>query len=224
MPHGVAADATTDMPAPVGNRPAQDARQVDAPSAGGGDWRGGDDATDFLGLDLEIAPSATPAADAAVDAATDPKAADGVLDDQASSSWLLSLDDASAGQAGLEPVAPDPPETTEAESADEESQDEPVVAPTGASWNKTEAPRRTRGKRAVLVLSAAAIAALALGAYQWNQHKHAVLDESILVNAPRSTKTQKSVRSKNDADIAANATHAGATPTTSASNDAQATP
>lgn len=224
MPHGVAADATTDMPAPVGNRPAQDARQVDAPNEGSGDWRGGDDATDFLGLDLEIAPSATPAADSMVESAAAPAATDGVLDDQASSSWLLSLDDASAGQAGLEPVAPDLPETTDAESGDEDSQDAPAVAPTDAPWNKTEAPRRTRGKRAVLMLSAAALAALALGAYQWNQKRHALLDDSILVNAPRSTKTPKNVHSKNDADIAANTTHAGGTPSTIASNDAHATP
>jgi hypothetical protein len=134
----------------VGNRPAHNARHREAAPATSVGWRGGEDATDFLGLDQEVQ-NARATGSAALELGQRQAAAPVGLDPE--QSWLLSLDDARAGIAGLEPVAGDPAHTAE-EGAD-------LPAPLETSWSE-EAPARSRS-RTWLVRAMAAVVLAAVG-------------------------------------------------------------
>lgn len=87
-----------DPVAPIANRPANAGQTVDTTGHTRQDWRGAQDASDFLGLSQEIsssqlsAPSLTSTDGSSVDPASD-------LPGGPSSSWLLSLDEARAAGA-----------------------------------------------------------------------------------------------------------------------------
>ena len=139
--------AEFDLDAPAGNRPAQNARHVDATAALPREWRGADNAADFLGLDQEVqAPTAT----APAYGATQPGAP---LEAGApTNSWLLALDDAQSGAAGLDPIA-DPG----ADGAD-------LPAPLETSYAETAPKRRVGG---LLMPAIAAATLLGLGVALW---------------------------------------------------------
>lgn len=83
-----------------GSRPAQNARQVDSAKDLPKEWRGAEEAADFLGLEQELRGSADdgvqPGADIASDAAAPGE----------SVHWLLNLDESPT--TAVEPVVPDP--------------------------------------------------------------------------------------------------------------------
>jgi hypothetical protein len=221
---GVESAANTELPPPVGNRPAQDARQVDAPNPVDGDWRGGEDATDFLGLDLEVGagaanvatttPSSTDSETVSADAAPAPT-------DPSSSSWLLSLGDASRAKAGQQAVAEEASETTAITESTEstETSETETGEPSAEEWTETEggdptpdgaestdarpadseAPRRGRRRPVVLALAALVVAAAAVGAYQWEESQNSNPDEPLLVNGTHPA-TTKHAPSKTPAD------------------------
>lgn len=152
-----------------------------APTPVAADWHGSDDATDFLGLDLEVgasgqAPAAVPLAEtqaAAVDTGAPPAA------DQASSSWLLSLDEANTGQPEPDPVAP--------EAVQEFTDEDPapaLEAPVESAWPERVRPRKSRKKTAVLALTFALVALAAGAAYLWNERTQGVSDAPLVALVP----------------------------------------
>jgi hypothetical protein len=230
MPETVATGASTELPAPTGNRPAQDARQVHATNQIDGDWHGGDDATDFLGLDLEVAGAA------AIPMPTDestpaPSAADAQpARDSASNSWLLSLDEAQAAQHEIDTLDQDPteeeldPAASEADVLDPNALDEDPLAAQGAltdaSWPEREAPRKARGKGRLVAVSIVVLAAAAFGAYQFKLRSQVVPDAPLVAQTPASGHKQPVRPPKNPSDA-----HGGATqPPVPVSTDAHTTP
>lgn len=95
-PSGASIDAST----PLGNRPANNARRSDSADAIPRDWRGAENAADFLGLDPEVAGTLLPSPGSAARAAAEAAGAAG--GPNASQSWLFGL----AEGAAAEPLAP----------------------------------------------------------------------------------------------------------------------
>jgi hypothetical protein len=210
MQQGVAPPAAS-AAAPAGNRPAQNARQVASQNQIDDDWRGGEDATDFLGLDLEVAPGSTPEAMLApTPVLVEEAGADAPPAEQADSeSWLLSLDDKSAGQAGHAPVADGSEEPTETFEGDED----PLVAPPlEASWTDTEAPRRARRKRVLAAVCGVLIVGAAAALYQWKARPDSAIEEPLIAQLPTPHSTAHTSATKPDA---------GSKPSTSKHADAQ---
>jgi hypothetical protein len=210
----VASGESAERAVPIGNRPAQDARQVDAPTQIDADWKGGDDATDFLGLDLEVAPASTAPAFApngTSSNASAPEAQAPAGDNAASSSWLMSLDERNAGLAGIEPavaesVAVDSEQLAEPEQPEEEAT-EALAPATGAaldaSWSDAEFPRRQRKKRVVLV-AAGLLTVAALAAYQLRDQWMPAPEKQLVALTPPAAKphdahTARDTSSKSDA-------------------------
>ena len=211
MQQGVAPPAAASAAAPAGNRPAQNARQVASQNQIDDDWRGGEDATDFLGLDLEVAPGSTPEAMLApTPVLVEEAGADAPPAEQADSeSWLLSLDDKNSGQAGHAPVADASEESTETFEGDED----PLVAPPlEASWTDTEAPRRARRKRVLAAVCGVLIVAAAAALYQWKTRPDGAIEEPLSAQLPTPHSTAHTSATKLDA---------GSKPPTSKPADAQ---
>jgi hypothetical protein len=227
MQQGVAPPATTSAAAPAGNRPAQNARQVASQNQIDEDWRGGEDATDFLGLDLEVAPGSTPEAMLAPSPVlVEDAGADAPPAEQADSeSWLLSLDDKRAGQAGHEPVADTAEESTETFEGDED----PLVAPPlEASWTDTEAPRRARRKRVLAAVCGVLIVGAAAALYQWKTRPDGAIEEPLIAqlptphSTPHTSATKPDAGSKSPTPEHADAQPSDASSTTASSTDAHA--
>ncbi|MFN0241459.1 MAG: hypothetical protein ACKVWV_01070 [Planctomycetota bacterium] len=143
-----------------GSRPAHNARQVDSAKDLPKEWRGAEEAADFLGLEQELRGGAQdgglPSADVAPDAAAPSE----------SVHWLLNLDETSA--TAVEPVVPEslrptiPSDVPQPTGEDAAEIDESELGPFASDDEQVQVPVRSRSwlrAAALLVLVGGGVAA-----------------------------------------------------------------
>lgn len=181
---GAAPGAAEDPTALIASRPAQNARQVDSASDVDTDWRGADEAADFLGLDQELRGMEASPTGAISDPAqyehaqaeaTAPRSAIDPATPDPANSWLMTLDGEPAAAESLEPAPTSDPESDPLLLDDMSSVEEPRTR--GAGWY------------AVRGIAALAIAGLGMALYTMNTTPDVDVPVSTATRAPARSST-----------------------------------